>query len=240
MRKEEPVVYVVFPTANPIKAVNAIKNWVRMGYSVFSYCDNKETLNDFGIRLVADNLICCHLEGVEYKGYWWACNKLINKLFSHGSSDIVVLAADDMDPDPNKTAQEIGREYFERFPDGEGIMQPCGDTGGEMMDGKYAAERICGSPWFGYGWFKAGRFNGKATPEEFFHFYGDEVIKEVAEREGLLWMRKDLCQKHHHWSFYQNVERTKYQERNSREHWQHDKDLFFKLKELGFPEEYEA
>ena len=137
------------------------------------------------------------------------------------------------DTDPNHTAEEIGAQYLEKFPDGFGVMQPCGDRQGMDSTGKPAAARICGSPWFGKGWVEKAFGGEYVVPTEFFHFYGDEVLKEVAERLGVLWMRDDLIQDHQHWAFGRQ-DKEKYQEDNSRNHWQEDKNRFMDSQKKGF------
>lgn len=227
MSKEDPVVWVCFPTANDKRAEEAILKWDDMGYeTIILGNDNIDPL-DRAIMFSKANYF-----HNEYKGYWWACNLLVDSVFDWGykQADLVVLAADDMDPDPNKTAQELANEYFERFPEGEGLMQPCGDRQGGLIDGKWASQRICGSPWFGRGWYERGLFEGKPTPEMFFHFYGDELLKDVSEALGLLWMREDVTQLHHHWSWGHGKQEA-YQARNSNEHWKKDQETYLKVKE---------
>ena len=226
MSKQGPVVYVVFPTANYPRATATLEKWRDMGYHCAVHVDEPYgLLREVDINI--NGLVMSYSQ--PYEGYWASCNKVVSFLMDAMDDNlIVVLAADDMDPDPNKTAREIGREYFERFPDGEGLMQPTGDKQGEIINGKWASQRICGSPWFGRGWYDAGRFNGKPTPENFFHFYGDQLLYDVAKAEGLLWQRQDLKQMHHHWSFERGVEREAYQEKNSREHWKKDQQEYEK------------
>ena len=78
-------------------------------------------------------------------------------------------------------------------------MQPTGDRWMVHKDGTAASDRICGSPWMGREFIE--RINGGAGPfwPEYFHFFCDEEMKQVAEQLGILWQRRDLTQKHEHW-----------------------------------------
>ena len=215
-------VYVAFPSADHNKAFYATNRWAKMGYKAALFTDESYSLSKVEIALSG-----------PYMGYWDACNKLAMACLKT-KADVVVFAADDIEPDKMHSAQEIGRQYLKRFPQGLGVMQPCGDLQGIDSSGRPASERICGSPWIGRAWIERA-FGGKGPfPEGYWHFYGDEHLKEVAERLGLLFMDKGLIQTHMHWSWGWN-DQTTYQERNSREHWQKDQVLFFKNKAAGFP-----
>ena len=155
-----------------------------------------------------------------YPGVWKAWNALAHTALKLGA-DVCVLAGDDMDPDPSKYADEIALQYLVRFPDGDGVMQPCGDP-----QGNGAAQRICGSPWVGRKWIQE---RGPVC-DLYTAFYADEELKLVAEKAGKLWMRPDLTQYHRHWS-WGHQPRQDYHERNQ-ESWVADKELFEKRKEV--------
>lgn len=217
-------VWVAMPCYDVHKAAMAKRKWQSRGYKVAFFFDvDRESVD-------ADKTY----HG-KYGGYWNACNQMAKDLVAKEGADIVVFAADDIDPDQSKTADEIGREFLERFPDGAlGVMQPCGDLQGIDGTGKPAAARICGSPWFSKSWIERG-YGGKGPVDSrFWHFYGDEALKEVAERLGCLWMRPDLTQFHRHWS-WNHQPQEKYQDRNATLYWEKDRALFFAEKELGFP-----
>ena len=223
MKDLKDKVWVCFPSVIPEKGQKAALRWREKGYRVGVYAQDSVFINSeidwVGI-------------GMEYQGYWWACDRIVRAVAEQGA-EVFVLAADDMDPDPNHTAEEISAEYLERFPDGYGIMQPCGDRQGMDSTGKPASARICGSPWFGTGWLKRGFGGEYIVPTDFFHFYGDEILKEVAEKLDILWMRDDLIQDHQHWAFGRQ-KKEGYQETNSRNHWQKDQKIFMEAKKEGF------
>jgi hypothetical protein len=203
-------VWVIFPSANHDKAEEAQRRWKAQGYNVATLFDGSD----------------------PYRGYWHSINRLVKDVGN--KADIFVAAADDIDPDMSATAEEIGDDFLLRFPGGFGVMQPCGDPQGEIMDGKHAAARICGSPWFGRGWVERAYGGRGPMPTEYFHFYGDEELKNVAEKLGVLWMRPDLTQFHRHWS-WGHSKQADYQKRNSAGHWTKDRMTFMQRQAQGFP-----
>lgn len=162
---------------------------------------------------------------LNYAGYAKSCNWLVRE-YLPSNAKIVVFGGDDMLPDPKVRASVIAEQYYDRFPDGMGVMQPIGDD----LKG---TDKICGSPWCGRGWLDnayggAGPFFG-----DYYHFYADEEMKEVTEAAGLLWQRSDLAQRHEHWTregiprpaFYDHIQAK----------WDHDRGIFTKRKAAGFP-----
>lgn len=217
--------FVVFPSASTSRARAAVEKWKAMGYLTGVYRDigTTETCGSF-----------LEWRG-PYNGYWDACNHMANILVNgQEQATIVIFAADDIDPDPDRTCQELSSEFIDRFPDYFGVMQPCGDRQGIDASGRPAAERICGSPWLGREWVKRAYQGRGATDARYFHFYGDESLYEVAKRAGVLWMRPDVVHYHRHWSWGHEPQQQ-YQKRNSRDHWQKDKALFYDEKAAGFP-----
>ena len=220
----DSTVYVLMPTAGAVHAQEQIDKWRALGYGVGLWLDpgNAVLGSDFYIQRA-------------YPGVWRAVNELATVAFDRGA-DVCVFAGDDMDPEPSKRAEEIAAEYLGRFPDGFGVMQPCGDPQGELIAGKHNAGRICGSAWFGRGWH-ARAFGGRGpTPDRYYHFYGDEELYVVAGALGVRWMRDDLTQWHRHWSFPGGLPRQEYHERTNREHWDTDQRTYFASKAAGFPE----
>ena len=216
-------VFVLMPTAMADHAWDTFSKWKAMGYKLALFTDKNITAIDENFSL--------HIRG-DYPGVWNACNALAKATVSLGS-DVCVFAGDDMHPDPHHDAQEIGRQYLEKFPQGQGVMQPCGDPQGMDATGKPAAARICGSAWFGRQWINQSYGSSGPTNGAYWHFYSDEELALVAEREGVLWWREDLIQDHLHWSYGRN-QMQPYHARNQ-EHWDRDKELFIKRKEAGFP-----
>lgn len=152
-----------------------------------------------------------------YRGYFLAVAELCRAIGP--AADIVVTGGDDMFPDPAAHANEVAKEFFQRFPDGFGIMQPTGDELG-------GNERYCGSPWMGRGWIE--RAYGGAGPfwHRYFQFFGDVELGEIARKLGVLWLRPDLAQYHEHWSRPGGPAKTDYQCRNEQQHFRRDERIY--------------
>lgn len=215
-------VYVLMPCADLDRAIAARERWTAKGYKMAFYFD-------IGKSWPHDDLFMCG----QYNGVWDACNALAFMALEFGA-DVCLFAGDDMDPDPFNSAQQIAKEYLTRYPDGFGVMQPCGDMQGMDETGKPAAARICGSAWFGKGWITRA-YQGKGpTDPRYWHFFGDESLYEVANKLGVLWMRPELMQFHYHWAWGWTLQQE-YHRRNQLK-WEEDRALFYESKALGFPE----
>jgi len=225
MAGDAPCVYVAFPSATVEKARAACDAWRARGYRSAVFLN--EGLSGSGADL--------EMTGAPYPGYWGSCNRLARRAVELGA-EIVVLAADDMDPDPKLAAAEIGRQFLERFPDGFGVMQPCGDPQGRNLlgFGKPAAARICGSPWVGRAWIRRAYRGRGPCDDRYFHFFGDNSLHDVATKLKVLWMRPDLAQFHRHW-LWGHQEKTDYQKRNDK-HWATDEERWKKDKAAGYPD----
>jgi hypothetical protein len=179
-------VWYCIPTANIKQCSETFIKWKNMGYKTCALTDgktNKPDNCDF------------HIHMNEYRGYPWAIKQIIDQL----DVSLYVVGGDDIFPDNRIRAEEIGKQFFEHFPNGYGVMQPTGDPYGKDKNGVPAAARICGSPWFGRKF--ALEINGETGPfwHEYFHYYCDEEMHEVAKAKGILWQRPDLTQYHNHW-----------------------------------------
>ena len=69
--------------------------------------------------------------------------------------------------------------------------------------------------------------------EEYFHFFCDEELHEVADRLGILWHRSDLIHYHHHWG-REGKPRPEYLH-PARLNWNKAQTLFNERKAAGFP-----
>lgn len=165
------------------------------------------------------------LESSPWPGYYQSFLRLVAAIGPR--ADIVITGGDDITPDFKRPAEAIGREFFERFPDGFGIMQPLGD---DMP----RSETICPSPWVGRGWIERAYGGRGPVWPEYIGFFGDQELKEVAEKLGVLWQRRDLIQYHDHWSRPGGPAKTEYQKRNDA-YWAADEKLFYSRRAEGFP-----
>jgi hypothetical protein len=212
-------VWVCFPTANAERAEMAAEAWRRCGYRIALLTN---TGQDHSFPLVDLNVNVS-----AYPGYWRSCNALAKAVVAIDPEfRALVCAADDMEPDPDHTADEIAYQFLDRFPDGYGVMQPTGDD----LDG---TDRICGSPWLGRGWIIDSYSDGPYH-SGYMQFFMDEELLNVAKLEGVLWQRPDLTQYHAHWSREGKITKTDYQRANDR-FWAQDKRLFEARRAEGFP-----
>lgn len=214
--------WVVFPSAMTDRANAAVDAWSARGYHTLIY-------QDIGVKACSADIV----RFGQFPGYYRIINSLVEDALCEGA-DIVTCAGDDMLPDPVSTAQDIGRFYLSLFPEGEGVLQACGDGQGIDALGVPAAARICGSPTFGRDWITRSYEGNGPFWDGYRSFYADEDLKEVAQRLGYLFMAHQFTFLHKHWSFG-HMSRQFYQERNSNEHWQNDAALFAERKAEGFP-----
>lgn len=171
---------------------------------------------------------------IRFPGYYKVINSIVAYAFDRGA-DVVTCIGDDMYP-PRQGANEHEAVYFDRFPDGFGVMQATGDRQGtpDKVTGRVSSERICGSPTFGREWARRA-FMGKGPFGDFGFrsYYCDELLHDVTERDGLLYQDRSFVIDHKHWSFGRTPKQWWHEEANK--NWDHDYQLFLSLKARGFP-----
>jgi len=167
------------------QAVETFARWRERGYRCAARVD---TPADF-CRLREEGVDLIKYAG-QWEGYASAVNDLCRSL---DRPHIIVTGGHDHSPDPNHTADEIGHQFRERFPDLCGVMQPTGD--GFPGNGHAAT-----SPWIGRGFIE--RFYGGKGPfwPGYFHFNCDCELREVAMAAGCYQERPDLSHHHAHWT----------------------------------------
>ncbi len=131
-----------------------------------------------------------------------------------------------------------------------GVMQPTGDRWGDdhqsrLMYGEHRGayiDRIAGSPWMGREWCKRAYQGNGPMWGGYKHMYADEDLKEVAEKFGVYWARRDLIQLHRHWGRKPAAEFATMldcpdfmQPYNTPQHWHESKKLFDERKAAGWP-----
>ena len=130
----------------------------------------------------------------HYPGWAGSVNRLFRDAVPR-SARIIVAIGDDMHPDPNRSASDIGTEFLEYFahtPGGSlGVMQPVGDA-------FEATRRICGSPWLGRAWMERMYRGTGGMCDRYHHQWADDELYWVARCTGSLWARADLVQHHDH------------------------------------------
>jgi hypothetical protein len=211
-------VWYVIPSANPPRAAQCLNLWKSKGY-------HTAVALDAGMPpIAADRVSFVN----PYPGYFTAVNQMAKTILETTDADIIVTGGDDMYPDLRFTAQEIGVNLFDKYPDGYAVMQPIGD---KAIPG---VENICGSPWIGRAYCEQSYGGSGPFWPGYYAFFGDEEMKVVAEAEGVLWQRDDLSQVHNHWARPGGPAKTRYQVNNDR-HWNSDKTTFLQRKQQGFP-----
>lgn len=197
----------------------------------------------------------------EYRGWAPSVNILAKWVVEHDpSAEWIVSGGDDYEPDYSKWAEEIALECLGYFcdpsPGGDrraetfGVMQPTGDRWGDTPAsrrqygenrGAYI-DRIAGSPWIGSEWVKRAYQGNGPMFAGYKHMYADEELKEVAEKLGVYWARRDLIQLHQHWGRRTGDEFATMADcpdfmlpYNSPEHWRESQKLFVERKAAGWP-----
>lgn len=176
-------VYFAIPSKrHPSDAEKCLSKWKSLGYKIALWRDQGDP------PIPAD----LTLSG-KYRGYHIAVNALCREILKQNpEAQWIVTGGDDVDPQPDFTAQLIGHQCTEHFRGTFGVMQPCGDNW-------CTPDSFCGSPWMGREFCR--RMYGGRGPfsEAYYHMYGDNEMWEVALKLGILWPRRELTQYHHHW-----------------------------------------
>lgn len=157
-----------------------------MGYSTAVLTDDPERMG-----LPADIKLMVQ----AYEGYAASVNLLSRSVFRVVEDcQIIVAAADDVYPDPDRHAYEIAFEFVEHFDGTLGVMQPQGHD--SWCD---HARHLAWSPWLGQDWCRrAYQGQGPLYPG-YHHVYVDQELYEVANRLELYWERPDIVQFHDTW-----------------------------------------
>lgn len=240
MSESKSDVWVVFPTANPKRAADALARWSARGYRSavlvnhgYGTCGHPDEallqVQDLEMRPIIDLTIF----QVPHLGYYASQNHLAKAVLQYGAR-AVVCAGDDMDPDLTHSPAEILAECEAKYPRGIWVMQPCGDPAGKDAAGVPAAARICGSPWLSPKYIDGGYQRRGPYPTDYGHYYGDEELWNVAKEQSILWLRPDLAQLHQHWSF-RGEKPLDYQSETTRRFWDKDKETFRQRRAAGWP-----
>lgn len=207
-------IFYAIPSCNVERCNKAFELWKRQGYKT-------AVLLDPGAPEPKADLV---LHAEKYGGYYQSFNALHKAI---GNADVIITGGDDIYPDMKHKAQELGEQFFLRFPNGFGIMQPIGDN-------KPGSPTICESPWVGKGWLKRA-YQGKFPFwPEYIAFFGDTELKQLADRLKVLWMRRDVAQFHNHYTRPGGPPKTNYQMSND-QYWGADEKLFYERKAGDWP-----
>lgn len=173
-------VWAVWPCVNEEVAETSARRWREAGYCVAVLLDGDEERTVPSANVV--------MRGGEYRGFPIAVNKLLHAV----SGPVVVVPGHDVFPHVGKAPQEIAEEFYQRFPDTYGVMQPIGD--------QFGSYRKCAtSPWVGRAFIeRAYEGLGPYWPE-YFHYFCDQELQDKAVLDKAFWQRTDLLHFHQHW-----------------------------------------
>jgi len=236
-------VWYCIPSCNPARTREVTEAWREMGYRVAVLVD-RNRLEDFLWGEDAPDFV---LETRQYPGYYGAVNLLarfmrgrktladvegvrIGGEYTRTESMTIVTGGDDIFPDEKKTASEIRDSLYARFVDGWFVAQPTGDV--VAMPG---TDKICGSPWFGRAWLDRGYGGRGPFCADYFQFYGDEELHNVAKLTGAYVALPDVTQRHEHYHRQGGPEKTDYQARNETHYWSRDQRVFFDRQRKNWP-----
>ncbi|MDX2118306.1 MAG: hypothetical protein SFY96_09010 [Planctomycetota bacterium] len=209
-------VWYAIPSASLERCRQTLPRWREMGYKVAVLQDK-----------VRGDVPADIIHRVDAYPGWAASVNLLCKQVVPPSASIVVTGGCDMLPDPNHSAQQLAQQFFERFPDGFGVMQPHGDAYGN-------AALYCGSPFLGRRWIDTMYQGSGPLHEGYWHNWGDCELYWVAKCLGALWCRTDLTHEHRH--FFRSGEAPPTWWTDSAVgHDRRDNELFLTRKWFGFP-----
>lgn len=211
----QPEVWAVWPSAQIDLCEENTCRWNHAGYKVAVLIDQGAP------HPMLPDLI---VEGGKWKGYPTAINQLCHMV----PGAVVVCAGDDIHPSAEAPVDKIYAEFMERFPDTFGVMQPTGDRFGSIDD-------VCPSPWIGRAFIDEAYDGAGPFWPDYYHYFCDEELKLVAEKQGALWQRPDLSQYHDHWQRAVDGCRPAHLMDALSNHKPHRK-LFDQRKHAGFPQ----
>ncbi len=210
-------VWFAIPSASVARCREHLPAWREQGYRVAVLQGRERGEIPADITVWSDT----------YNGWPDAVNFLCASVVPRRAA-IVVTGGDDMLPDPHQSAEQVAGQFFERFPDGFGVMQPQGDA---LLGSRF----FCGSPWLGRGWMDRAYGGRGPLPVGYRHNWADNELYWVARCLGRLWERPDLTQYHHHFS-RGTQEAPEYWSASATNNDRHDVQLFLARAWQRFPD----
>ncbi len=177
-----PEVWFVIPSASPEKCRKVLPIWQKMGYRT-------AVLQNFEKGDIPADLT---VWSDTYPGWPSSVNWLCKNLLPT-DCNLIVTGGDDMLPDPNHSAAQLADQFFSRFPDSFGVMQPHAD---EYL----ASRRYCGSPFLGRAFFSSMYQGTGPMFPNYHHNWADNELFWVAKAHDALWLRNDLSHYHDHFT----------------------------------------
>ena len=203
-------VYLTIPSARPPEeAIPIFQKWKAQGYKIALWLDEVPNPTIAHDQTKINYWIS---GGRNYPGYSHAVNALIADVMQQDpQAEWCVIGGDDVEPDPNHTAEEIARQCREHFRELKivvprveptlyagglfGVMQPTGDR---FANG--SIDKVAGSAWIGREFARRMyRGDGPLWPE-YTRFFMDEELQAVAIKYGVFQQRLDLIHLHRHYT----------------------------------------
>ena len=179
-----PRAWFCIPSARPADEANrCLDEWQRRGYGTAVFVDAGRPAPRADIIMSG-----------PYDGFAKATNTLCRRVcVKHPEVVACICGGDDITPVPDRSADELADEFAGHFPNLCGVMHPCGDG--------FTANDCCLiSPWLGREYVRRAYQGNGPWCEAYRHYWVDADGYEVAKRAGVLWLRSDLSQFHHHWT----------------------------------------
>lgn len=208
---------VAWPTIDLAEANKTAEYWQKMGYDVGILVDESQYGDDFENPWNVNASITVE----EWQGFPHAANEICTHFAS--LYDIVIIGGDDVYPDKYNVARHLEAEFKEHFGGTFGVMNPTGDRYGLI-------DQCCIAPWIGAEYIYA--LDGRPYCEEYYHYFCDGELQDVAILNGSFWQRPDLSQYHDHWS-RKGESRPKHLQRANQQH-SDDKRTYEQRKAQGF------
>lgn len=207
-------VWAVWPSAHPELANATARLWQEKGYKVAVLIDEGSEIPPCpDITLTSE----------VWEGYPRAMNRLCRTV----PGPVVVCAADDIYPSEDRSPCEIQAEFLQVFPDTYGVMQPTGDRFGSI-------DIVCPCPWLGRAFINES-YSGKGPwNPEYFHYFCDAEIQDVATLQNAFIQRPDISQYHDHWQREKGGTRPEHLMR-AKARWKAGKVLYESRKKENFP-----
>ena len=235
------IIFVAWPTTNVFKSNQNARRWRDAGYRVAVATDLPENVG----RCI-DASVPPMVTQSKYTSYYKAMNALAHGLVKKYKADVVIAAGDGIHPHPGVRGHDIAFAFKEHFPNGFGVMQPCGgawspntvasgsqDWAKHTMHATRRTDQRCESPWVGRGIIEesagAGPWNGRYD-----QYFGDHELHDVMQTAGVLWMNPALHQNSEHWAAGQAPIKD-YQIKNYERSYEKDWGLYRARRLAEFP-----
>jgi hypothetical protein len=175
-------VVVAWPTVDISEANTTATKWKERGYATAVLT---ETPVERPVDI--DHIVTCN----RWMGFPVAANQLCQELKTY--YDIVVIGGNDLYPDQQYYAQDLGHQFVDHFGGTFGLMHPTGDRYGLIDDAA-----IC--PWIGAEYIERMYAGNGPYYAGYYHYFCDGELQDVAVQNNVFWQRPDLIQYHAHWS----------------------------------------